>query len=163
MWSFWRKRVRKAQIRGAFGKFISEQGLREIERSLETPSNEFPPLNKEAIHYIILQVRDDTSEDVQRHLAQVLEILIEHDGVVEVFMPSIITATFKPTPDTNKPSLDALVGKLGPDVRAIYGCGEYPRGTYGSQHSFSYGTIFPQIGIKLEALLGLEFGTSKAI
>jgi len=163
MWSFRGKRIRKAQIRGAFGKFISEQGLRGIERSLETPSNEFPLLKKEAIRYVILQVRDDTPEDVQHHLAQALEILIEHDGVIEDFMSSIVTVTFKPTPDTNKPSLDALVGKLGPDVRAIYGCGEFPRGTYGSQGRFNYGTIFPHIGIKLEALFQLQFGTSKAI
>jgi len=157
MWSFWRERKRKAQIRTAFADFVSEEGLKEIENA----SGELPRLRKESIRYVILQVRDDTPETVQHHLAQVLAKI--NDGIIEDIMSSIVTVIFTPALSPDRLSMDALLDKLGSDVRAVYGAGDYLRGTIGSNRSFRYGTIFPDISSKLEILFQLEFGTSREV
>ena len=78
-------------------------------------------------------------------------------------MSSIAIATFKPMPDSSQPSTNAVSEKLGPNVRAVHGRGEYLRGAIGSDKRFSYGTIFPHMQRMLEALFALEFGASKEI
>ena len=75
-------------------------------------------------------------------------------------MSFIVTATFNPQSDVSQPPTNML-GKLGPNVRAVYSCGEYLRGPVGSSRWFSFGTIFPHIQPMLEKLFALEFGTAK--
>jgi hypothetical protein len=159
MWAFWSKRVRTARARAAFSEFVSAEGLSRIEDSLKSTSTELVSLNKETISYVIFQVRDDEPEDIQRHLGHVLDIVLDHDGTIESIMSSIAVATFKSRAPAKR-SLDVLLGKLGPDVRAIYGQGEFLRGTHGSLRRFTYGTIFPNINAKLEALRDTEFGAT---
>jgi len=163
MWSFWKRRAQKAQLRAAFGKFVSEQTLQEIEKSIDNPSHRIPipPLEMETIGYVILQVRSETSEHIPRHLAGALDTVLKHQGIVEEIMSSIFVATFKNTRDSHTQLITALQDKLGSDVRAVHGYGEFARGNYGSQIRLTYGTIFPDISTKLEALLKLEFGAWK--
>jgi hypothetical protein len=159
MWAFWSKQARTARVRAAFSEFVSAEGLSQIEDSLKNPSTELALLKKETIDYVIFQVRDDKPEDVQRHLAHVLDIVLDHDGVIEGIMSSIAVATFKSSAPARR-SLDALLGKLGPDARAVHGQGEFLRGAYGSQRRFTYGTILPNLTAKLEALRKTEFGAT---
>jgi hypothetical protein len=48
MWSFWRRRKQRALIREAFGDFLSEQQLQEIEKAVENPSDQSTLLDQEA-------------------------------------------------------------------------------------------------------------------
>jgi hypothetical protein len=116
VWLFRKKSVPKTEL-GAFANFVSEVGLRHIEES----SGKSPPPRRENIRYIVLQVRDDTPEDLQRHLEQALEIVVRQGGVVESIMSSIVSVIFKPTPDPQDRPVDALLGRLGSNVRAVYG------------------------------------------
>jgi hypothetical protein len=71
MWLFRKKRISRAQLR-LFADFISKEGLRAMEES----ANEFPPLEKEQIGYVVFQVRDDTPEEIPRRLADAVEIAV---------------------------------------------------------------------------------------
>jgi hypothetical protein len=163
MWEFWKKRAQKAQVRAAFGEFVSEQVLRDLENAQESRLKEMLPLEKETISYVILQVRGDTLEDIQSNLAQAFETIFDNEGFIESTISSIFTVTFKTAPDLRNRSIQALRDKLGSTVRAVYGHGEFARGVYGSPRRSTYGTILPDIGTKLGALLQLEFGTWKEV
>jgi hypothetical protein len=78
-------------------------------------------------------------------------------------MSSIVTVSFRPTSGLSQPSTHAVLGKLGPNVRAVYGRGEYLHGAIGSGKRFSHGTIFPHMQQLLETLFTLEFGASKDV
>jgi len=158
VWLFRKKSVPKTEL-GAFANFVSEEGLRHIEES----SGKSPPPRKENIRYIVLQVRDDTPEDLQRHLDQALEVVVSQGGVVESIMSSIVSVIFKPTPDPQDRPVDALLSRLGSNVRAVYGHGECLRGFLGIPAAFSHGTILPNFNRTLEILLHLEFGSSTEI
>ena len=158
VWLFRKKPASKTEL-GAFANFASEEGLRHIEEG----SGKSPPPRRENIRYIVLQVRDDTPEDLQRHLDQALEIVVNQGGVVESIMSSIVSVIFKPTPDPQDRPVDALLGKLGSNVRVVYGHGECLRGFLGIPAAFSHGTILPNFNRTLEILLHLEFGSSTEI
>jgi hypothetical protein len=158
VWLFRKKSVSKTEF-GAFANFVPEQGLRHIEEG----SAKSPSPRKEDVRYIVLQVRDDTPEDLQRHLDQALEIVVNQGGIVESIMSSIVSVIFKPTPDPQDRPVDALLARLGLNVRAVYGHGECLRGFLGIPAAFSHGTILPNFNRTLEILLHLEFGSSAEI
>jgi hypothetical protein len=163
MWPFWKKSISRRRLR-PFAKFLSKETLGDIHESLMQGSpNELPPLQMEDVRYAVLQVRDDTPEDIQRHLSHAFDIVMDDKGMVEDIMSSIVTVIFKPTFLSPDFSMDAFLGKLGPNVRAVHGHGEFLRGTIGSPKRFTYGTIFPNINKTLETLFQLEFGSSKEI
>lgn len=117
----------------------------------------------EAVSYLIFQVRGDSPDVMQRHLAQAFEIIMDNDCLIENIMSSIAVATFRTKVATYEQLLEALHTRLGPNIRVVHGRGEYPRGIFGSQRRLSYGTIFPDITSKLETLFAMEFGTSREI
>jgi hypothetical protein len=142
MWPFLTKAIAKRRLRAAFGQFLSEETLRDIQERSAGGSRQLPSPAQEDICYMALQVRGNTPEEIQHHLAQTIEVVIDHGGMVEVIMSGIVTATFKPT---SVSSTNAVSEKLGPNVRAVYGRGEYLRGAIGSDKHLTYGTIFPHM------------------
>jgi hypothetical protein len=158
MWLFRKKSISRRQLR-PFARFLSKEALRDIQ---ENP-NEFPPLQMEDIRYVVMQVRDDTPEHIQQHLSHAIDTVIDDGGVVEDIVSSILTVIFKPTFHSRDFSMDDLLAKLGPNVRAVYGDGKFLPGTIGSPRRFNYGTLFPDISRTLETLFLLEFGTSRGI
>jgi hypothetical protein len=160
MWQFLTSVIAKRRLRTAFGQYLSEDMLRDIQEMSNGRSGQLPQPEQEDVCYVALQVRGDTTEEIQRHLAQAIDVVLDHGGMVDVIMSSIVTATFNPQSDVAQPPTNML-GKLGPNVRAVYGRGEYLRGLVGSSRRFSYGTIFPHIQPMLETLFALEFGTAK--
>jgi hypothetical protein len=163
MWPFLTKVITKKRQRAAFGQFLSEETFRDIQETSNLRSGQLPPPEQEEICYIALQVRGNTPEEIQHHLARAIDVVIDHGGMVEQIMSGIVTATFKPTLDSSKPSTHAASGELGPNVRAVYGRGTYLRGAIGSGERFTHGTIFPHMQRMLETLFALEFGASKEI
>jgi hypothetical protein len=158
MWPFRKRSISKRKIR-AFADFVSKEGLLSIRQN----SREFPALQNEQISYIILQVRDETPEMLQRCLSVALEIVFEHGGMVESIMSSVVSVTCKPSEDQLESAMAALMSSLGPNVRAVRGHGEYLRGVFGSQKRFSYGTIFPNFHRILQLLFQQDFGSSKLV
>jgi len=163
MWPFLTKAIARRRLRAAFGQFLSEETLRDIQEMSNGRSGRLPPPEQEDLCYVVLQVRGDTPEEIQHHLAQAIDVVIDHGGMVEEIMSGIVTATFKPASDSAQPSAKAVSGKLGANVRAVYGRGVYLRGAIGLGKRFTYGTIFPHMQRMLETLFALEFGVSKEI
>jgi len=160
MWQFFTNVIAKRRLRTAFGQYLSESTLRDIQEMSNGRSGQLPRPKQEQVCYVVLQVRGDIAEEIQQHLAQAIDVVLDHGGMVEVIMSFIVTATFNPQSDVLQPPTNML-GKLGPNVRAVYSCGEYLRGPVGSSRWFSFGTIFPHIQPMLETLFTLEFGTAK--
>jgi hypothetical protein len=144
---------------GFFSNFLSKEGL----RSVRDDSNEVPSLKNESIGYVLLQVRDHTTGDIQHNLPLALDVILDNDGFVEGIMSSVASAVFTTQSKSMEQSIDALFGKLGSNVRVVYGHGYFLRGTVGSQRRFAYGTMFPNFGKMLEILLEIEFGSSKEL
>jgi hypothetical protein len=160
MQSFWsRRRISSRQLR-PFAKFLSRESLRKVQEA----GNEFPPLQKESLHYLLLQVRDDKAEDIPQHLSRAIDtILAEDNAFVETTISSIVLVVFRSAPNVAARPIDELLKRLGPNVRAVYGRGEYLHGGFGSANRFIYGTIFPNFSDVLTALFRSEFGSSMEI
>lgn len=158
MWLFRKSENSKRQLR-AFSAFLSKEEL----LSLQEKSNDFPALQKEKIYYVVFQVRDETPESIQHCLSVALEVVLDHGGMVENVMSSVVMAVFKSTENQVESAVAALLSSLGPDVRAVCGYGEYLRGVFGSKKRFSYGTIIPNIHGVLQSLFQLDFGSSRNI
>jgi len=158
VWLFRKNPISKRQLR-VFADFVSKEGLFSIQEN----SKEFPALQKEEIYYIIFQVRDETPELLQRGLSVALEIVLNHRGMVENIMSSVVSVVFKPTENQLESTMAALLSGLGSNIRAVYGHGEYLRGVFGSQTRLSYGTIFPNFHGILQLLFQLDFGSSKNV
>ena len=163
MWPFLTKAIARRRLRAAFGQFLSEETLRDIQEMSHRRSGRLPPSEQEETCYVALQVRGDSPEEIQHHLAQVIDVVIDHGGMVEEIMSGIVTATFKPAPDVSQLSRNAMLRKLGPNVRAVHGRGTFLRGAIGSGRRFTHGMIFPRVQQMLETLFALEFGASKEI
>src|ERR1700754_3834067 len=122
-----------------------------------------PPSQWETVDYLFFQIRDEKLEDIQVNLPAALDLIVDCDGLVESIMSSVVCAVFKDKLKSPVRPVDVLLKKFGTNVRAVYGRGEFLRGTIGSSKRFTYGTTFPGFGEMLEALFRLEFGSSKEI
>ena len=122
-----------------------------------------PTLKNESISYLLFQVRHESLEDFRSNLAPALDLVFNNEGVIETIMSSVVFATFKGEANPQLRPIDVVLDKFGPNVRAVYGHGEFVRGPVGSQFCFRYGTIFPELDCALKLLLELEFGTSREI
>jgi hypothetical protein len=122
-----------------------------------------PPSQWETVDYVLFQIRDDNLEDIQMNLPAALDFIVDCDGLVESIMSSVVCAVFKDGPKSRERPVETLLNKLGTNVRAVYGRGEFLRGNIGSAKRFTYGTTFTQFDKMLEVLLRLEFGSSEEI
>jgi hypothetical protein len=157
MWLL-KKQVTKRRL-GFFAKLVSSDELRAVRDS----PNELPPLQKQEVCYILIQVRDDSAEDIQRFVCRACDILLDDGALVEAMMSSIICAVFEPARISVNRVVDNLLAELGQNVRIAYGRGEYLRGTFGSPRRFTYGTIFPNFSKSLLVLFEVDYGASKEI
>jgi hypothetical protein len=55
---------------------------------------------------------------------------------------------------------DALIEKLGPDIRIAYGCAQGLHGNVGADGRFSYTVLLPNFSACMTGLLATNFGTS---
>lgn len=158
VWLFRRQSDFQA-LAAAFSKFMSKDELRKISENTKT----LPALKGETIHYVLLQVRDDTPEMVQRYLSSAIGSVVNDGGMVEGIMSSLVSGIFEPASHPPEWSMADLLTRLGPDARAVFGQGEYLRGGLGSERRFTCGTIFPKFDKMPEALFRLEFGSSSEL
>jgi hypothetical protein len=157
MWFSKRKRT-SGTLRRAFGKFLSDDAIKALE---ENPESLSLPLSREAIGYVLLQVRDDTDGDIRRNLPRVLDLIVDAGGMIESLLSSHVAASFDHRSPISPRQMKDLSAKLGPDVRSIYFFAELLRGNYGSTMRSTYGTIVPDMGALLGELHQLEFGACK--
>lgn len=119
-----------------------------------------PPPDMQRVCHVLLQVRDDTAEDISRNVSEVIELLVREGAVIEGILSSIVAAVFPLKPAADGMEIEAALGRLGPNVRAAYQNGEHMRGMFGSPARMTYGTLVPDMSTMLEALLHSEFGTA---
>jgi len=103
MWQFFTNVIAKRRLRTAFGQYLSESTLRDIQEMSNGRSGQLPRPKQEQVCYVVLQVRGDIAEEIQQHLAQAIDVVLDHGGMVEVIMSFIVTATFNPQSDVSQP------------------------------------------------------------
>ncbi len=145
----------RRRLRAVFGAFMSKEAL----RAIEVGNVSVPPLERSTVCHVLLQVRDHTSEDVSRNVSDAVDLLVREGAIVENILSSLVSAVFPLQTAAGMDVIEAALGRLGSNVRAVYQVGEYPRGMFGPPRRFTYGTILSNLNVPLERLLRLEFGT----
>ncbi|CCD83917.1 conserved protein of unknown function [Bradyrhizobium sp. ORS 285] len=87
-------------------------------------------------------------------------MILGEGAIIESVLSSLISAVFVPGPPGTGHDIERALGRLGPNVRAVYHYGEYMRGLFGSHARMTYGTLVPEMSTILEVLLCSEFGTA---
>ncbi|CCD94590.1 conserved hypothetical protein [Bradyrhizobium sp. ORS 375] len=149
----------RRHLRSAFGPFTSEEALRTLEQN-EVPA---PTLESARLCYVLLHVRDDAEGIISGNVADATELLIREGAIIDSVLSSLISAVIPMDPATKLDVVERHLGRLGPNVRAVYRIGEYPRGPFGSPLRMTYGTVVSDLGAALERLLHLEFGTAERL
>ncbi|MGJ4952296.1 hypothetical protein [Bradyrhizobium sp. HKCCYLS20291] len=148
----------RKRLRAVFGDFLSKEALDTIAQG----NAPMPPLERSMVCHVLLQVRDDTAEDVSQNVSDVSELLVREGAMIENILSSLVSAAF-PLQASRLDAIEAALGRLGPNVRAVYQAGEYPRGMFGSSSRFAYGTVVPHMSMAMERLLRLEFGRAERL
>ena len=162
MWSFKQWRARK-KVRSAFSEYLANEVIDEI---VNNPDRTRKPPKRAEICFILLQVRDDTIEQVPASMAEAMDIILQRNGTVCDVMSSTLLAIFgfpiSDDPEKNRDqrskSVVRLVTELGPNVRLVYGTVDGLVGNFGMARRFHYGPLLPGFARYLAALTALEFG-----
>lgn len=145
----------RKRLRAVFGDFVSEETLEALgQRDLS-----IPPLQRTRVCHVLLQVRDDTAETIPTYRSDAIELMLREGAIVESVLSSFVSAVFMLETKTPLDPIKATLDRLGPNVRAVYHLGDHLRGVIASTSRLDYGTIVPNMGVALEMLLRLEFGS----
>lgn len=158
--NLFRKWIERRQVRAAFKGYVSEEALRKLENPDALTRT---PLSLEKMVFALIQVRDDTAEDIQRNLTAAIDVVLNEGAMIESVLSSYVAVSFDHRSSMTMQRMPALAVALGPNARSVYQGGEYLRGIVGSDRYFSYGSIIPRFGALFEELHRLEFGASKEI
>ncbi|SEE04039.1 hypothetical protein SAMN05519104_5055 [Rhizobiales bacterium GAS188] len=114
--------------------------------------------------------RDDTAEEAQHHLGQVLTTLHEFvGGRFETVLSSMAMFVFGGFPDAEYDTAyaqtvsacdSAVLGELGPDAKVVYGQATCLEGGLWAQPHLLFRVTIPEFGKVISALVTLEFGSS---
>jgi hypothetical protein len=147
-------------VRNAFSHLISSKKLDELARVTS-----LPPLKISWLSCLILQVADDGTEDIRRHIEQAVPICLKHNGVILDMMGSlqfIAWGTHGGSKEENlKNSQRAsgeLVASLGSNVRIVTLNGNITHGLVGEEVRFGYMALVPRFDRVLAALLSTDYG-----
>jgi hypothetical protein len=162
MFKMWR---RQREIRSVFSRFLTQEQVDAIARSPEKLDLTF---SVTWLHCLLIQVRDDTPEDTQRNVAQIVPICLNNDGVIFDLMASIQLVGFgklfrsdKTQQEYNHNSLNAsseILGCLGSNVRIVSFCGDIPYGNFGGDRRLAFTIAPPKFDRFMAALLDTKFG-----
>ncbi len=119
------------------------------------------------LYCLLLQVRDDTSEDISENIARTVPICLENNGVILDMAASVQLVAFgaqdfggpveQRRDDSGKTSAQ-LLAALGTDVRIVSFSGDFGVGLVGTNRHISYTVLLPKYDRFLRALLDTEFG-----
>jgi hypothetical protein len=154
------------RIKRAFSGYIPEEALESI-----TGKNSLHCEFKDGeINYLIMQVRDDRTQEVPTLIAKASEIILSMNGVIVCILSSLLVATFGFPFEKNEDGFakcektaNYLLDRLRGDSRVIFGKSKGLYGNLGSSRCAHYGPLVPGMAGRLEALLQLEFGQSRHI
>lgn len=156
---FGRKKAEAAFIRAAIRRYGSD-----VEELLRDPA---PARAAEMrlLHCLLVQVRDDTLEQVQLQDAQAIPIYAKRHGVILHLMGSVHFVTFGVFDDTKGADLTnfrAAIAELrtifAGNVRIVAFSGEMLVGNFGTSDHMSYTAVAPKFDRFLKALVNTEFG-----
>jgi hypothetical protein len=90
-WSWLTTSREQRKIRSAFSRYLKPEMVAELARNPE-PLN--IGLRSNQLFGLLIQVRDDIPEDVQRHVEKVVPIGLKHHGTIVDQMASILLIAF---------------------------------------------------------------------
>jgi hypothetical protein len=165
MWPFDRKKRRVESELRRFASYLSPDAV----KALADGSPREPASERGEIPFVLLQVRDDKAEHVERHLARAMARVRESGGVADM-MSSLVFVIFgfprdawasmpeKPSIENGRRLSTALLQEMGADVKVLYGTATGLVGNLGGSHNLHYGAAIPNFGALVAKLVQLEFG-----
>jgi hypothetical protein len=118
------------------------------------------------LYCLLVQVRDDTSEDIRRNVERCIPVYLKHRGVIVDMTASFQFVAFgvhgQPQEECRKGSraaVNELLTTCGENIRIVAFDGEMAYGNVGTESCMSYSVLVPKFDRFLEALLNTEFGS----
>lgn len=156
--------MQRRSIRRAFSQYLSPEATAELAR---TPVALQPPQEIKGLYCLLLQVRDDTPDDIARNVERAVPICMENRGVIFDTAASMLLVVFgafefngpvEQRSDDSSTTMQKLLRALGADVRIVAFSGDFRVGNIGSSQRFSFTVLLPKYGRYVAALLDTEFG-----
>ncbi len=167
MWPFSSKRVaqEKEFIRSAFARYLQPELL---EKLTEDPNGLLaPPLERAAIGFALLQVRDDDLAGLPARMGRAVEVAGAGGGMMDIMAPFVLITFGYPrnlaVADLRlqrKESVAMLLRDFGHEIRIVSGETEALCGPLGSAQRFYWGTAIPALSRAMQKLMTLEFGAA---
>jgi hypothetical protein len=130
-----------------------------------TNSNDLGTLKTSWLHCLLVQVRDDTPDDIRRGVEQVIPICVKHRGTITDLMASIQLVAFgmlggarEECRDDSRSAMEELRASLGGGVRIVAFEGDAAYGNVGTDRRMNYTILTPKFDRLLAALLDTDFG-----
>jgi hypothetical protein len=117
-------------------------------------------LERKVVGLIIFNVRESTMDEVKLGLETACKELVARGYVLESLASSIGIARKWNGAEHLEKTANELVRIMGSTVRLVYGYRECLVGTIGSSAAFQYGSIIPNFGEVVNALLKADFGSA---
>jgi hypothetical protein len=130
-----------------------------------TDSDDLRSLKTSRLYCLLVQVRDNTPDDIQRNVEQVIPIYAKHSGVIIDMIASIqlvlfglFAATLQNMSDDSRETAEELLNLTEDQVRIVAFNGNISYGNIGTNNSMNYTACLPKFDRLLAALLGTEYG-----
>jgi len=124
-----------------------------------------PPMSHGIVHFLLIQVRDETFLDAERNVGTAIEICHKMGGTIMAVASSFLFVTFGATVqkednvrDSASAASEHLSATLGNNVKIISFSGNTAYGIYGTSNFMVYGAIIPIFDRYLGELCRVSFG-----
>lgn len=123
------------------------------------------------IYFAIVQIKDDDVEALTQSVSFIVDLLLDHQGMMISAVPPFVIATFgEPFADneagknSGEKAVEALLSSsVGSSVRVVHGTRKGSFGSVGSARFMNFSPVIPQLGDVFRTLFELKLGASKRV
>ncbi len=160
----WFRKLRRRRITKMFEGVLDKEA---IDRLLYGPYEEPKPQNR-TLDFVLVLMRDSDTPKTGELIGQVMQVMVEHECMIETAGSYIRGLYGAPVPTKNgEQSRAALVGCLRDrfidDIKIVHGRRESLFGSFGSESLMAYTAVIPGYSDALRELCNLHFGQVKEI
>jgi hypothetical protein len=153
-------------ISAAFSRFLSPSAIAEL---AENPEKlDLTRLTTKWLCCLLLQVRDDSPEDIQCNIAPIIPICLQNNGLIVDMMASIqlvafgeianIKCSIENSRQNCRNSVNEILKLLDKNIKIVAFEGNLAVGNIGAGQRFNYTVLVPKFDRLLAALLNTEHG-----
>ena len=156
MWPFRSKVDRLAET---LSKFMAADDI------LSSPDLLKTELKAATVQFVLIQVRDDSADQVADLISSVCEVAGKSEGLIETMTSSLVIVTFGTPFETKQDPAEAarqlaidLQAVLPGQLKVLLGARAGKVGNIGSANRFSFCSVIPNFGDLLARLVQLDYG-----